>query len=226
MADDDWHRHRAGFVYRSPDSWTAVGNVVRTRRRGVVISDVAIQGPADEDGAPGAVTSTALREIPTGEIVAAAMASGHLPEYEYTQPVAPVEPKRQPGRQPLSSELLQDVALRYIAESLPGRPRGTVQRLAEHYDKPVQTISRWVMRARRDAWLGPAVPGREGGEPGQRLIAEVGPGAIGEAISEMLREIGAAEATVVDQEQGPGIADAFRQTGASETDRPFPGPSR
>ena len=169
MADDDWHRHRAVFTYRSPDNWTAVGSVVRTRRRGVVISDVAIQGPADEDGAPGAVTSTALREIPTGEIVAAAMASGHLPEYEYTQPVAPAEPKRQPGRQPLSEDLLRDVAVRYLAETASGQPRGAVQRLAEHYGKPAQTVSRWVMRARADGWLGPAVPGREGAEPGPRL---------------------------------------------------------
>lgn len=170
MADDDWHRRRAGFTYRSPDGWTATGSVVRTRRRGVVISDVAIQGPADEEGAPGAVTSTALREIPTGEIVAAAMASGHLPEYEYTQPAAPSEPKRQPGRQPLSDDLLRDVAVRYLAETASGQPRGAVQRLAEHYDKPAQTVSRWVMRARADGWLGPAVPGREGGEPGARLV--------------------------------------------------------
>jgi hypothetical protein len=169
MADDDWHRRRAGFTYRSPDGWTATGSVVRTRRRGVVISDVAIQGPADEEGAPGAVTSTALREIPTGEIVAAAMASGHLPEYEHAQPAAPSEPKRQPGRQPLSDDLLRDVAVRYLAETASGQPRGAVQRLAEHYDKPAQTVSRWVMRARADGWLGPAVPGREGGEPGPRL---------------------------------------------------------
>jgi hypothetical protein len=35
-----------------------------------------------------------------------------------------------------------------------------------------KTMSRYVFRARQTGWLGPAVHGREGSEPGPKLIAE------------------------------------------------------
>ena len=170
--DDAWQRHTVGFRYDSPEGWTASGTVTRTRRRGVIITAIAFEGSAEDEGAPGAVTASALRQLPTGDILASAMRSDLLPPYEHEQP----PPKREPrpsGRAPLTEELIRDVAETYLRESAPGKPRGALQRLSEHFDKPVPTISRWVQRARADGWLGPAIPGREGGEPGPRMrIAE------------------------------------------------------
>ena len=166
--DDQWHRHTCGFRYDSAEGWAATGTVTRTRRRGVIITEIAFEGSAEDDGAPGPVTSTALRQLPTGDILATAMRSELLPPYEYETPPPPREP-RPSGRAPLTEELIREVAEVYLRESAPGKPRGALQRVAEHFDKPVPTASRWVQRARADGWLGPAIPGREGGEPGPRL---------------------------------------------------------
>lgn len=187
--DDDWHRHCAAFTYDSGEGWTATGTLTRTRRRGVIITEIRFHGPTDDDGEPGAVTSAALRHIPTGEIIATAMHSDALPPYEQTPQPASREPKRQPGRQPLSDDLIRDVAIRYLAETDPGLPRGAIQRLANYYDKPAQTISRWVMRARADGWLGAAVPGREGGGPGPLLLASYEGVAERELTDEQIDEI-------------------------------------
>jgi hypothetical protein len=81
----------------------------------------------------------------------------------------PVKP--QPGRAPLPDVLLRQVAEGYLAESAPGKPRGAVKRLAQQLGRPEQTVSRWVSRARKEGWLGPARPGSEGAEPGRRLLA-------------------------------------------------------
>lgn len=171
LPDDDWDRRTAAFLYSSPDGWTASGTVTRTRRRGVIISELTFHGGAEDEGEPGPVTSSALRQLPTGDIIATAMRSDALPPYEHAVEPVPREEKRQPGRQPLTDELLVEVATRYLAETGPSKPRGAVQRLAEQMGKPPATISRWLMRARADGWLGPAVPGREGGEAGPRLIS-------------------------------------------------------
>lgn len=166
--DDAWHRHTASFRYDSSEGWTATGTVTRTRRRGVVITDVRFEAPGDEDGAPGPVTSTALRQLPISDILSSAMQSGLLPQYPTTPP-----PKREPrpsGRAPLTDAHIRDVAETYLRETGPGKPRGALRRVAEHFGKPVPTASHWVQRARADGWLGPAVTGREGGEPGPRLL--------------------------------------------------------
>jgi hypothetical protein len=165
--DDAWNRRTAAFRYDSGEGWSAIGTVTRTRRRGVVITDVRFEGPGEDDGAPGPVTSTALRQLPISDILASAMHSGLIPPYDVEVP-----PKREPrpsGRAPLTDALIREVAEVYLRETAPGKPRGALQRVAEHFDKPLPTASRWVQRARADGWLGPAVTGREGGEPGPRL---------------------------------------------------------
>ena len=167
--DDAWQRAAVGFVCDSDNGWTATGAVTRTRSRVLAITEVVFHGPTDDDGAPGPVTSLNLRQLPTGAILAGAMHRGLLAN---NAEVVPRKPVGRSGRAPLSDELIRSVAESYLAETAPGRPRGVIQRLAEQFGKPVPTIGRWVMRARADGWLGPAVSGREGGEPGPRLIAE------------------------------------------------------
>jgi hypothetical protein len=170
--DDAWNRHTAAFTYSSPEGWTATGTVTRTRRRGVVISEIAFHARLEEDGAPGAVTSSDLRKAPTGEIVAAAMRSPELPPYEYEQPAPPVssDDRPRPGRVPITDGQLREIAVLYLEETAPGKPRGAIKRIAERKGMSTPTVGRWVMRAREAGWLGPAVPGREGGEPGARLV--------------------------------------------------------
>lgn len=195
---DAWGRTTADFAYTG-EGWAVVGQLVQTPR-GIVIGEITISGaPAgEEDLQP--ITSTVLRQVPTGEILASALGSGLFsgPTQPRTDEQAE---KRQPGRQPLSADLLRDVALRYLVETLPGRPRGAVQRLAEHYGKPPQMISRWVMRARRDGWLGPAVPGREGAEIGPRLLL-LGSEAVGAMIAEHINSNGGNVVVMTPAEDG------------------------
>lgn len=164
---DNQGRATARFAYISDEGWGVVGKLVHTGR-GPVISELTISGsPGVDDDDLQPITSTVLRRIPTGEILASALAvfTGTT-DFEV---VVPEADRRQPGRQPLSDDLLQAVAEAYLRETAPGMPRGAIGRLAEAFDKPSPTISRWVMRARTDGWLGPAIPGREGAEPGPRL---------------------------------------------------------
>ena len=158
----------ADFRYAVAD-WTARGVVSRSTQ-GLVITHIEID-PAD-DGA--GITITMLRDIPVRTILARAqslMASVLIhPAFRGSEPdPAPVKP--QPGRAPLTDEFLREIALDYLAETAPGKPRGAISRLAQQRDKPAPTVSRWVGRAREAGWLGPAVPGREGGEPGPRLLS-------------------------------------------------------
>lgn len=169
-APDTHGRPTADFTYDSGEDWGATGQLVRTRK-GIVISELTVTGFTEADKEPKPITSGVLRSVPTGEIVAAALESGFLAHPE-AAPATPRSSKPQPGRQPLSEELMRSVAEAYLAETAPGKPRGAIKRLAEQFGKPGPTISRWVMRAREDGWLGPAVPGREGATPGRRLLEE------------------------------------------------------
>lgn len=181
--DDRWGNGTADFTFISGEGWSAHGLLVRTAR-GIVIHEIRVVAGYDEDGDPVSVTSSILRRIPTGEIIAAAIASERLPEPDTAEAQLRdrAREKRQPGRQPLSDELLLAVADGYLFETSPGRGRGAIQRLADHLGKPAPTVSRWVMRARTDGWLGPAVPGREGAEPGPKYINAVGAKMVGQAM--------------------------------------------
>jgi len=164
----DAERVAGRFRCEMPEGWAATGTLSRTWR-GLAISELTVEPWIEVDDEPGHITSKLLRKIPTGAIIAAAQSAGLVVVDTNVLAELP-EPKRQPGRQPLSDELLRDVAEKYLKETAPGKPRGSITRLAEQYDKPKPMIARWVMRARQDGWLGPAAPGREGGEPGPRLL--------------------------------------------------------
>lgn len=94
---------------------------------------------------------------------------------DYLGEVASTElepPKRHGGREPLTDELLRDVAVTYLEETAPGKPKKPLERMAAKYDKPEETVRTWVARARKAGWLGPALRGRAGAEPGPRLLAD------------------------------------------------------
>lgn len=171
----------ARFASEHPDGWKAHGAISRTWR-GLAITQLEVVPWIEVDNEPGHITSSLLRQIPTGAILAAAQSAVAQPE---TSPTERPE-KRQPGRQPLSDELLLAVADGYLLETSPGRGRGAIGRLAERMGKPAPTVSRWVMRARADGWLGPAVPGREGAEPGAKYINAVGAKMVGRALDEWM----------------------------------------
>jgi hypothetical protein len=94
---------------------------------------------------------------------------------EATSQVQPAleKPRRHGGREPLTDDLLRDVALTYLEETGPGKPKKPLERMAAKYDKPEETVRTWVSRARKAGWLGPAMRGRAGAEPGPRLLAEM-----------------------------------------------------
>ncbi|MFD8948545.1 hypothetical protein ACFV0B_06790 [Streptomyces xanthophaeus] len=180
------------FTHSSTDG-TTQGAVARSDQ-GLVISHLAVT-PAASGSRPGSVTARLLRDIPVGRILdsartwlavnemrAAAAASGDdgpflmvfggLPTRTADEIIAAHSPAQaSPGRVPLPDELLREVAEGYISESAPGRPRGAVKRLAAALERPEDTVSRWVARARREGWLGPGAAGREGAEPGPKLVA-------------------------------------------------------
>ncbi len=187
----------ADFRYAVAD-WTARGVVSRSTQ-GLVISHIEIDSGGDGAG----ITITMLRDVPVRAILARAqslMAAVLIhPAFRSPGP-GPSEPvKPQPGRAPLTDDFLRDIALEYLAETAPGKPRGAIGRLAKLRNKPTPTVSRWVGRTREAGWLGPAVPGREGAEPGPRLLA-IGPGAIAAAIAEHMTEAELDEIDVVDPE--------------------------
>jgi hypothetical protein len=87
---------------------------------------------------------------------------------------APAQPRRHHGgREPLTDDHLRDVAVTYLEETGPGKPKKPLERMAAKYDKPEETVRTWVARARKAGWLGPAMKGRAGSEPGPRLLAEM-----------------------------------------------------
>lgn len=181
-----------GHFKRGGEGWTTAGTVARGPQ-GLVITrlEVVPGEPGDPVGA--SVTSRLLRDIPVGSILdsvrqwvgtnemllaADEQGLGALSMVfdpptrtadEIMAEAASSSPS--PGRAALPDELMRAVSEGYIAESAPGKPRGAVKRLAAALDRPEQTVSRWVVRARKEGWLGPGAAGREGAEPGPRLIA-------------------------------------------------------
>lgn len=180
-----------GHFVQSGDGWTAAGTVARGPQGLSIIRLEVIPGKEGDEVGP-SVTSRMLRDVPVGvildkvrlwaamnEAVAAVSEGGVLMSFERPSRTAdeiiaasaPAEPR--PGRAALPDDLMRAVAEGYIAESAPGMPRGAVKRLAEALDRPEQTVSRWVVRARKEGWLGPGSAGREGAEPGPRLVAHI-----------------------------------------------------
>lgn len=168
--------------------WRANGDVSRGPQ-GLVITRLEVR-PHGETGA--SVTSRMLRDVPVGAIlddvryhlameelkgtptvgaITSTVFTGQTPTRTADEIIAASTPtKAAPGRAALPDELMQAVAEGYIAESAAGKPRGAVKRLAAALDRPEPTVSGWVVKARRDGWLGPGAAGREGAEPGPRLL--------------------------------------------------------
>ncbi len=74
------------------------------------------------------------------------------------------------GRGAQSPSHYRDTALLYIG-LLPSYGQRVIKEMAQRLDRPRNTISTWVRRAREDGWLTRSTQGKAGGEPGPRLIA-------------------------------------------------------
>jgi DNA-binding IclR family transcriptional regulator len=151
------------------DGWTWTAAVTRGPN-GLTVSRLEIQ----TDDPAATITSRILRSIPLGTITSAVqvwLEASEIPAlrpslgYESAHFTRGPRPDTRPGRAPLTDTLLRDVAEGYLRETGPDKPRGAIKRLAEQLDRPEPTVSRWVVRARKEGWLGPATPCREGAEP-------------------------------------------------------------
>lgn len=161
----------ADYTYVSRDGWTARGMLGYAAQGGLYLQSITVDAPPGER-----VTAKMLRELPLTDILAEARGTDFIVEAtlaELSEPIpdAAAEAKG-PGRTPLSDDLLRDVALGYLDQTAPGMGRGAVKRLAERMGVDQKTMSRYVWRARQNGWLGPALQGREGSEPGPRLLAD------------------------------------------------------
>lgn len=163
----------ADYTFVAKDGWTARGMLGYSIDGGLYLQTLTIDTP------PGTrITAKMLRDLPLTDILAGArsaeiIASSIRGAQAALGPEKPAETGG-PGRTPLSDDLLREVALGYLDQTAPGMGRGAVKRLAERMNVDPKTMSRYVWRARQTGWLGPAIQGREGSEPGPRLVAETG----------------------------------------------------
>jgi hypothetical protein len=207
------------FVYREPGLPIAVYGTLVNEGHGLMVNEVELWrggvtgaweyrdawgdyiGPdanRDDSGDtrpyPG-ITSSLLRRIPLGRIVAAAQRT--LAERNWvTEGIRVVpggllvgddipgetrtllertneqaSPQRR-GRPPLADDLLEQVARAYLEEAPAGT--GLTHRLAERFGRPEPTVRDWVAAARERGYLSPARPSRRGAAPGPRLKSRDG----------------------------------------------------
>ena len=110
----------------------------------------------------GTLTAAQIKGIPTGALLAAVQS--HL--------AAERSPAPDPGpHHPTAGDPLRELAEIYLEETAPGQPRGHLDRIAARLDCPKNTVTTRLSRARKQGWLGPAIKGRAGSDPGPRLIA-------------------------------------------------------
>jgi hypothetical protein len=126
---------------------------------GLAVTRVTVTAPL-----PGGITHIALRQVPLAEILRSVRAGLALAI------AGDVEIPQTSGRTTMTDELLRAVAMAYIEETGPGKDKRAMQRMANRFGRPEDTVRRWVARARRERWLGPGSKGRIGAEPGPRLI--------------------------------------------------------
>jgi hypothetical protein len=207
------------FVYREPGLPVALYGTLVNEGNGLMVNEVELWrggvsggweyrdawgdyiGPAgdrDDNGDtrpyPG-ITSSLLRRIPLGRIVAAAQRTlaerswategiRVLPGGLLVGDDIPAEtrtllertndqaaPQRR-GRPRLADDLLEQVARAYLEEAPAGS--GLTRRLAERFGRPEPTVRDWVAAARERGYLSPARPGRRGAAPGPRLQGRAG----------------------------------------------------
>ncbi|MFJ7069865.1 hypothetical protein [Streptomyces sp. NPDC101115] len=158
------------------DGSVTISGAARLTGQTVRITRLEIR-PDDPDAA---ISAVQVKNLPFGRIVSslqsllaldAARREGAPLSATETAP-RPAEPKqpRRGGRPLITDDLLRRLAEAYLVETAEGKPAGSLARLAEHFDRPVQTIRTWIARARKEGWLAPAVKGRAGGEPGPKLL--------------------------------------------------------
>lgn len=178
----DWEYRDEWGDYIGPEAW-------RQQQADDTGSDEADASDRPRAAYSGVSTST-LRQIPLGEILASAeralasrdwttegvsiipgptLHGDDIPQdtrrlLEATNALAE-GPRR--GRPPLDDDLLAEVAHAYLEEATSGR--GLIRRLAHRFDRPEPTVRDWVAAARKRGFLSPATPGRRGGTPGERL---------------------------------------------------------
>lgn len=70
----------------------------------------------------------------------------------------------------MTDTLLRRVAEEYLRVTAPDQPPRALERLAETFGRPQETVRTWVARARKAGWLGQGVRGRAGAGPGPRLL--------------------------------------------------------
>lgn len=183
---------------------------------GLVVTSITVEADL-----PGGVTQRYLRDAPLAEVVRAVRAYVSLIEAQRRgteallggEPVTSFVPTDAElpdtsKRVTVTDELLRQVALVFIDESMPGRDANAIQRVARRFARPEGTVRSWIARARRDGWLEPGSKGRIGAEPGQRLLEWaamqlVNPDAVVEEARVIAAKLGA---------EAPGIAKAAVRT--------------
>lgn len=146
-------------------AWRIEGDVVRSPH-GLKITSITVDTDPDS---PMEITGTLMRQIPLGTLLD--YVRGRVSE-SLSEDLPEVVPSLQgvpAGRTALTDDFLRDVAISYLRETAPGKPRGATRRLAETYGRPEETIRTWVSRSRKAGWLGPSAKGRAGAERGPRL---------------------------------------------------------
>jgi hypothetical protein len=130
---------------------------------GLAITRVEVKGPL-----PAGITHQLLRRVPLGQLLATGRA--HLAKQDAASRPRPEAEPLPPGRVLMTPDLLRRVAMAYIEETGPGKDRAVLQRLEARFGRPKGTLRTWIARAREEGWLGPAVQGRGGAEPGPTLM--------------------------------------------------------
>lgn len=140
--------------------------------------------PADPDGE---VTASLFRRVSIGLIVAGIqkhleaddarlLGVESLDDAPYStgeelfEESASIELPLAEGYVRMTDALLRRVAEEYLRATAPGQPPRSLQRLADTFGRPQETVRTWVSRARKDGWLGQGVRGRAGAGPGPRLM--------------------------------------------------------
>lgn len=169
------------FTYASGEGWRAAGAVA------VGLSTPAIRRIEVETEPPGGDVSALLfRKVSIGLVLAEVQkalalddarrlgvdALDEVPLYrvdDFTE--EPLElPFPPTGYIKMSDTLLRRVAEAYLEETSAGKPPKALERIAQMFGRPPETVRTWVSRARKEGWLGAGVRGRVGAGPGPRLL--------------------------------------------------------
>lgn len=141
------------------------GDVIRTGA-GLVISRAEVIAHAASG-----ITHYLLRRVPLGALLAEARAHVAAAEPAPTEMPATVSGDTGSRHLAMTDDHLRRVAMAYLRETAPGKDRAAISRMEAQFGRPRGTILTWIARARKEGWLGPAVRGRLGSEPGPKLNA-------------------------------------------------------